>query len=86
MENTTVTLSHDTIADLNKIVSRFEKVEYTKVKVLSDGDGHNYVVPSHLAIFFNTLLETDEDRFNELFSQYRTGGNINNVDLYIKAN
>ena len=70
--------------------------EYTRVSVVSDDDGHWYVIPFELVEEFDMLLsgsqydscdgwEENEAEFIEKFSQYMTGGDINNVELYIKS-
>lgn len=63
-----------------------------KVNALKDDSGHWYVVPEALVIEFHNLLnlsagkgekaEQAEDEFIEKFSQYMTGGDLNNVQLY----
>jgi predicted HAD superfamily Cof-like phosphohydrolase len=55
------------------------------VQAVQDNDCHWYVVPQDQIDEFNRLLdggETTEDRFIELFSQYMTGGALNNTQLY----
>ena len=50
------------------------------VYVVSDDDGHWYLIPVALRLeFYNT---TDENEFNNKFAKYRTGGDINLVQLY----
>lgn len=71
-----------------------EKVK-VPVSVVRDDNAHWYVIPKHLHEEFRTLLEksTDtklsddemynaQDKFIETFSQYMTGGDINNTQLY----
>lgn len=72
--------------------------QFIPVKVLSDGDGHNYVVPNELSERFDGLLESMswaehegrvhdynkyEREFENEFSKYRTGGSPNNYQLFI---
>lgn len=64
-----------------------------KVKALQDNDSHWYVVPNVAAEDFNELCErmsvedeftsTAEEIFLERFSQYKTEGDLNLVQLYI---
>lgn len=60
-----------------------------RVKVVTDGDGHWYVVPVELADTFTEMLsagEADEyNAFNEMFSMYRTGGDLNNAELWAEV-
>lgn len=60
-----------------------------KVAAVQDDSGHWYVIPADMKEEFHQLLEkvTDEDydaqdAFNEKFSGYRTGGDLNLVQLY----
>lgn len=63
-----------------------------KVKIVTDNDGHWYVLPNELITEFLEDLETmsgDEDyidsgEFDNKYFQYRTGGDLNLVQLYIK--
>jgi predicted HAD superfamily Cof-like phosphohydrolase len=60
----------------------------TPVHVTSDNEGHKYVIPAEMAEEFSRLLdggESTEDEFIERFSQYMTGGDINQVQLYMKV-
>lgn len=65
-------------------------MSYQRVFLTTDNDGHNYVVPYDLKDQFLELLEssedcpTDEDAFECLFGHYRTGGDYNLKELYIK--
>lgn len=67
------------------------------VKALQDDSGHWYLIPIELEEEFDTLLEElcseDNDfddydnlseKFDSSFSQYRTGGDLNLVQLYIE--
>lgn len=56
------------------------------VKVMSDEDGHWYIIPNDKAKQFLKDLSgprkiADED-FDEIYGKYRTGGDINLVQLY----
>lgn len=64
-----------------------------KVYVVQDDDCHWYVIPFDLKDKFFELeeimngeneVEFDEadTEFNKLFSQYMTGGDLNNIQLY----
>lgn len=64
------------------------------VKVVQDENSHWYIIPNELTEEFHTLLAAieensnahsyrDEDIFIKKFSQYMTGGDINNIQLYI---
>jgi hypothetical protein len=57
------------------------------VKIVSDGDGHDYLIPRSLERIFDMELdmaeETDEyDDFIQLFDSYRIEGE--DLELYIK--
>lgn len=61
------------------------------VKAIQDDAGHWYLIPNELVSKFHELMEKvydmDYDAMSEcdnLFSQYRTGGDLNNVQLYIE--
>lgn len=57
-----------------------------KVFVVQDNDCHWYVIPFDLKDEFFKELESGEsdeyDSFIDKFSQYMTGGDINNTQLY----
>lgn len=64
-----------------------------KVTAVRDDSSHWYVIPSDLTDQFyelselmgsdnQTVFEQAEDKFISLFEQYRTGGDLNNVQLY----
>jgi len=59
-----------------------------KVIAVQDDSGHWYVIPAELKSEFNKLVDCDEDdydlqnEFMERFDQYRTGGDLNNTQLY----
>lgn len=69
-------------------------MKYTKVFAAKDDSGHWYVVPSELESKWKKLLtnleelEGDDDsdvKFEEAFGQYRTGGDLNLIQLYIES-
>ena len=63
-----------------------------KVRAMQDDSGHWYVFPDYLADEYkdsmNAMYETDFEnydliqKFEEKFSKYRTGGDLNNVQLF----
>ncbi len=66
----------------------------TAVKVLQDSSGHWYVVPNDEVIEFSrlsSLLENEDseqfdvlcEEFDFKFAMYRTGGDLNLVQLFI---
>jgi hypothetical protein len=64
------------------------------IRALEDGDGHWYLVPNELSSKFSELSnKIDEDgedffpaleEFEKLFNEFRTGGDLNNTQLYIE--
>ena len=65
--------------------------KYEPVYVSQDETGDWYVIPMSLKDSFlaydEQALENDydlQDEFEEKFGKYRTGGDLNNVQLYIK--
>lgn len=62
----------------------------TKVYVLQDESSHWYLIPNEEVEMFYKLLEESyndyeaQDEFEIRFSKYRTGGDLNNKQLYIK--
>lgn len=57
-----------------------------KVKAVKDESGHWYVLPNYLYCNFRRD-EEDEDfvdsgKFDEKYGRYRTGGDLNNIQLY----
>lgn len=83
-------------ADISEYIiecnNRFEEISEVfknsiiPVKVMSDGDGHKYIIPNHRQEEFEiNLTDTDfidSGRFDEKWSQFSTGGCINNKQLY----
>lgn len=64
------------------------------VRALQDDSGHWYLIPNGWENTFNSMLENCYDgdfddyddsfeEFDKLFGQYRTGGDLNLVQLYI---
>jgi hypothetical protein len=62
-----------------------------KVRAVQDESSHWYVIPESLNSKFRELTEFDNDEdtnfeyekeFNEIFRKYRTGGDLNNIQLY----
>ena len=77
---------------LSEVNERFDDIAdrlkntIVPVKVISDGDGHNYIIPNHRQEEYEVNL-TDTDfinsgRFDDKWSEFRTGGDINNRQLY----
>lgn len=61
------------------------------VQALKDDSSHWYIVPNDEVDEFKSLLDKAEqgdfeaeDEFISKFSKYMTGGDLNNVQLYIK--
>jgi hypothetical protein len=64
-----------------------EENKLIPVVVVQDNDDHWYVIPKNLRVQFYELLEkaerdNDHIDFLEVFDDYMTGGDINNVQLY----
>lgn len=55
-----------------------------KVVVVQDDSSHWYVIPKELEDKFNYLLNDEdfEEDFDIIFAHYRTGGDLNNIQLY----
>lgn len=72
-----------------KLITKSVQTELIPVVAKQD-DGHWYVIPSVLSETFNSSLRAAEvseeanDQFIELFSQYMTGGDLNNIQLYAR--
>ena len=58
----------------------------TPVKAVKDDSGHWYVIPNDLYDQFNRDCENedmaDSGEFDDAYGQYRTGGDLNLVQLY----
>jgi len=76
------------VIDINDMTS-IKSEEYTRVAVVSDEDGHWYVIPHSSTEQFHEMLANGEEdewsAFEENFGDYRTGGDINNIKLYINS-
>ena len=78
-----------------KHIKLFESNEnYIPVKPVQDEDGHWYIIPNNEIEEFHEILEklinTDYndmdllDEFDDKFDKYKTGGDLNLKQLYIK--
>lgn len=67
-------------------------MEYKRVYITQDDDGHWYVMPYALKDQFDEMLaasidsDTDEEAFIALFSEYMTGGGLDDEEFYIQSN
>ena len=65
------------------------KVVYTPVAPMEDEDGHWYIIPLGLKESFildrQNLDMIDSGEFGEKYDVYRTGGDLNLVQLYVKS-
>ena len=56
------------------------------VKAVHDDSGHWYVIPDELWDAFYEDLEDEEmgvsGEFDDKYGKYRTGGDLNNIQLY----
>ena len=58
---------------------------YIEIKIVSDGDGHEYVIPVTFVERFNRLLDNEDyDKLEEEFGKYSIGGCPSQVKLYTK--
>jgi len=59
-----------------------------KVKAVQDDSGHWYVIPNEIASDFYKDEEdmdfVDSGEFDNKYGQYRTGGSLNLVQLYVE--
>ena len=69
---------------LEFFVNNVIKTPYKKVYVTQDDSSHWYVIPIELASDFSEDLEDEDFDFDAKYGKYRTGGDINNVKLYMK--
>ena len=57
-----------------------------KVKAVSDESGHWYVIPNYLDDEFDKDVQDadfgDSGGFDDKYGKYRTGGALNNIQLY----
>lgn len=62
-------------------------VEYEQVEILSDGEGHEYVVPTKNKLrekFYELLEDGNEEEFNDIFDEYQCSGDpFNEYEFYI---
>jgi len=58
------------------------------VYVTNDGDGHWFIIPLELKHDFNNDLNNeyfvDSGNFDDKYGKYRTGGDLNSIQLYAK--
>lgn len=63
-------------------------MEYKRVYLTEDDDGHWYVLPYELSdqFYYDQQNEqlVDSGEFDNKYGQYRTGGSLNLVEFYIK--
>ena len=52
-----------------------------KVKAVQDNEGHWYVIPNKLEADFDEALESRQIE-DGAFEEYRTNGDLNNIQLY----
>ena len=61
-------------------------MQIEKVKAVQDNDSHWYIIPNYLMEEFESdLLNEDLEEsgeFGEKYDQYRTNGDLNNIQLY----
>ena len=63
--------------------------QFQRVKATQDEDGHWYVIPELLYKLFRADLENEEivesGGFDNKYGKYRTGGDLNLVQLYAEV-
>ena len=61
-------------------------MQIEKVKAVQDNDSHWYIIPNYLLEEFESDLLNEElqesGEFSEKYDQYRTNGDLNNIQLY----
>ena len=61
-------------------------MQIEKVKAVQDNDSHWYIIPNYLMEEFESDLLNEElqesGEFGEKYDQYRTNGDLNNIQLY----
>ena len=61
-------------------------MQIEKVKAVQDNDSHWYIIPNYLLEEFESDLLNEElqesGEFGEKYDQYRTNGDLNNIQLY----
>ena len=81
------------MATMSDLLDRIETIissradGWVKVKAIKDESGHWYVIPNELLSDF-IKDESNEDmvdsgEFDDKYGQYRTGGHLNLIQLYI---
>lgn len=64
-------------------------MDYIPITAVQDESGHWYLIPIRLLGNFRRDLEdedmADSGKFDELYGEYRTGGDLNLVQLYIES-
>ena len=64
--------------------------KYIKVKAVTDNDGHWFVIPNEIKNKFYKDLDNedfvDSGEFDNIYGKYRTGGDLNLVQLYALNN
>lgn len=77
------------IKKLEDLLFKSKDVDYIPVTATKDDDGHWYILPKELYEEFKTDLnisvDDDNYQFDRIWGKYRTGGDINNIQLYIKV-
>jgi hypothetical protein len=53
-----------------------------KVIACQDDSCHWYVIPAEMLDTFRDRLREDDEEFDAIFAEYRTGGDLNNVQLW----
>lgn len=74
------------VLDFLFVLILIDQIDMIKVKAVEDNDGHWYVIPDLLDDQFYRDLENEEmvesGEFDERYSQYMTGGDLNLIQLY----
>lgn len=60
----------------------FIEENYIKVKAVRDQAGHWYIIPNELVEDFYKDNEDELDNFDDKYYKYRTGGDLNLIQLY----
>lgn len=83
------TISKLPVLPAENITPSIEDTRFTPVVAMQDNDSQWYVIPANLQSEFNDLLEKGEhdeyESFNDEFSDYMTGGDLNLTQLYMKV-
>ena len=71
-------ISNSEATDLIRELEGERKGAHTKVKAVTDGDGHWYIIPNDIVDDFDNDLADEEicdsGQFDNKYGQYRTGG------------